>query len=179
MPCCAIWTCSSPCPTRSWNPRCAARSPAGWKPAPWSTTSAQRRAFFVLLSGCLKVAQVTPEGGQVVVRYVNPGDLFGLACAMRQPRYPPPCWRCRKRLPGLARCALGALHQPSSATGVAGPADHGPAVAGRASAHPGAVQRRSRATWRAPSCGWWTAPGNPPPTASASPSRSRARTSPK
>ena len=25
--------------------------------------------FFVLLSGCLKVAQVTPEGGQVVVRY--------------------------------------------------------------------------------------------------------------
>ncbi len=44
--------------------------------------------FFVLLSGCLKVAQVTPEGGQVVVRYVNPGDLFGLACAMRQPRYP-------------------------------------------------------------------------------------------
>ncbi|WP_258130643.1 Crp/Fnr family transcriptional regulator [Achromobacter anxifer] len=44
--------------------------------------------FFVLLHGCLKVAQLTPEGEQVVVRYVHPGDLFGLACAMRQPRYP-------------------------------------------------------------------------------------------
>ncbi|MGB3430862.1 Crp/Fnr family transcriptional regulator [Achromobacter sp.] len=44
--------------------------------------------FFVLLHGCLKVAQLTPEGEQVVVRYVNPGDMFGLACAMRQPSYP-------------------------------------------------------------------------------------------
>jgi len=44
--------------------------------------------FFVLLHGCLKVTQITSEGDQVVVRYVNPGDMFGLACAMRQTCYP-------------------------------------------------------------------------------------------
>jgi len=44
--------------------------------------------FFVLLSGRLKVAQLTADGEQVVVRYVNPGDMFGLARAMRQSRYP-------------------------------------------------------------------------------------------
>ncbi len=44
--------------------------------------------FFVLLHGCLKVTQLTSEGDQVVVRYVNPGDMFGLACAMRQSCYP-------------------------------------------------------------------------------------------
>ena len=44
--------------------------------------------FFVLLHGCLKVTQITSEGDQVVVRYVNPGDMFGLACAMRQSCYP-------------------------------------------------------------------------------------------
>ena len=44
--------------------------------------------FFVLLHGCLKVTQVTPDGEQVLVRYVNPGDLFGLARAMRQACYP-------------------------------------------------------------------------------------------
>lgn len=44
--------------------------------------------FFVLLHGCLKVAQVTPEGEQIIVRYVNPGDMFGLACAMGQACYP-------------------------------------------------------------------------------------------
>lgn len=44
--------------------------------------------FFVLLHGCLKVTQVTPEGEQIIVRYVNPGDMFGLACAMGQSCYP-------------------------------------------------------------------------------------------
>lgn len=44
--------------------------------------------FFVLLSGCLKVTQVTDDGEQIVVRYVNPGDMFGLACAMGQSCYP-------------------------------------------------------------------------------------------
>ncbi|MEN5157818.1 Crp/Fnr family transcriptional regulator [Achromobacter spanius] len=42
----------------------------------------------MLLHGCLKVTQITSEGDQVVVRYVNPGDMFGLACAMRQSCYP-------------------------------------------------------------------------------------------
>ncbi|WMD22854.1 Crp/Fnr family transcriptional regulator [Achromobacter seleniivolatilans] len=44
--------------------------------------------FFVLLQGFLKVSQVTPEGEQIIVRYVNPGDMFGLACAMGQTCYP-------------------------------------------------------------------------------------------
>src|SRR5690606_23757288 len=35
--------------------------------------------FFVLLHGRSRVTQVTPEGQQVVVRMVNPGDLFGIA----------------------------------------------------------------------------------------------------
>ncbi|MGB3290525.1 MAG: Crp/Fnr family transcriptional regulator [Burkholderiaceae bacterium] len=44
--------------------------------------------FFVLLHGHLKVVQITPEGEQVVVRYVNPGDVFGIARAMRRSHYP-------------------------------------------------------------------------------------------
>ncbi|MGB6104001.1 MAG: Crp/Fnr family transcriptional regulator [Pusillimonas sp.] len=44
--------------------------------------------FFVLLHGHLKVVQITPEGEQVVVRYVNPGDVFGIARAMRRTHYP-------------------------------------------------------------------------------------------
>ncbi len=44
--------------------------------------------FFVLLHGRLRVTQVTPEGQQVVVRMVNPGDLFGIAKALRRLDYP-------------------------------------------------------------------------------------------
>lgn len=44
--------------------------------------------FFVLLHGHLKVVQITAEGEQVVVRYVNPGDVFGIARAMRRSHYP-------------------------------------------------------------------------------------------
>jgi CRP-like cAMP-binding protein len=44
--------------------------------------------FFVLLSGHLKVMQITPDGEQVVVRYVNPGDIFGIARAMGRMSYP-------------------------------------------------------------------------------------------
>lgn len=44
--------------------------------------------FFVLLHGRLRVTQVTSEGQQVVIRVVNPGDLFGIAKALRRPDYP-------------------------------------------------------------------------------------------
>lgn len=44
--------------------------------------------FFVLLHGRLRVTQVTAEGQQMVVRMVNPGDLFGIARALRRPDYP-------------------------------------------------------------------------------------------
>lgn len=45
-------------------------------------------AFFLLLHGRMKAVQTTPDGQQVVVRHVDPGDLFGLALAMRRPTYP-------------------------------------------------------------------------------------------
>jgi len=44
--------------------------------------------FFVLLHGRLKVTRVTPDGQQVVVRMVNPGDLFGIAKALNRTDYP-------------------------------------------------------------------------------------------
>lgn len=44
--------------------------------------------FFCLLNGCLKVTQTTLDGQQVVMRHVNPGDIFGIAMAMRRPDYP-------------------------------------------------------------------------------------------
>jgi CRP/FNR family transcriptional regulator, nitrogen oxide reductase regulator len=44
--------------------------------------------FFVLLNGRLKVTQVTPQGQQIVVRMVNPGDLFGIAKALHRDDYP-------------------------------------------------------------------------------------------
>jgi CRP-like cAMP-binding protein len=44
--------------------------------------------FYVLLHGRLRVTQVTPEGQQVVVRMVSPGDLFGIAKALQRSDYP-------------------------------------------------------------------------------------------
>lgn len=45
-------------------------------------------SFFVLLHGRLKVVRVTPDGQQIVVRFVNPGDLYGIAKALRRSDYP-------------------------------------------------------------------------------------------
>lgn len=47
--------------------------------------------FFILLHGHLKVMQTTAEGEQVMVRYVIPGEVFGIAKAMRRPTYPASC----------------------------------------------------------------------------------------
>lgn len=44
--------------------------------------------FFLLLNGRLKVSQVTPQGQQIIVRVVNPGDIFGIAKALQRPDYP-------------------------------------------------------------------------------------------
>lgn len=44
--------------------------------------------FFVLLHGRLRVTQITGEGQQVVVRIINPGDLFGMAKALSRDDYP-------------------------------------------------------------------------------------------
>lgn len=45
-------------------------------------------SFYVLLSGRLRVTQLDPTGQQTVVRMVNPGDLFGIARALRRKDYP-------------------------------------------------------------------------------------------
>ena len=44
--------------------------------------------FFLLLHGRLKVTQVTPDGQQIIVRVVHPGDLFGFAKALQREDYP-------------------------------------------------------------------------------------------
>lgn len=48
----------------------------------------EAHSFFILLHGHLRVMKVTPDGQQVVVRFVNAGDLFGIAMAMARKTYP-------------------------------------------------------------------------------------------
>jgi CRP-like cAMP-binding protein len=48
----------------------------------------EAHSFFVLLHGHLRVMKITPDGQQVVVRFVTPGELFGIAVAMGRPTYP-------------------------------------------------------------------------------------------
>jgi CRP/FNR family transcriptional regulator, nitrogen oxide reductase regulator len=45
-------------------------------------------SYFLLLHGRLRVTQVTPQGDQIVVRFVSPGDLFGVATAIGRDTYP-------------------------------------------------------------------------------------------
>ena len=44
--------------------------------------------FFVLLHGNLQVVKLTPAGQQVVIRYVVPGEMFGIAIQMGRKTYP-------------------------------------------------------------------------------------------
>lgn len=45
-------------------------------------------SFFVLLHGHVRAVRTTPAGDQVVVRYVSPGEVFGVAVAIGLPVYP-------------------------------------------------------------------------------------------
>src|SRR3954453_10266714 len=45
-------------------------------------------SFFVLLHGNLQVVKLTPAGQQVVIRYVVPGEMFGIAIQMGRATYP-------------------------------------------------------------------------------------------
>lgn len=45
-------------------------------------------SFFVLLNGHVRAAKTTPAGQQVVVRYVAPGETFGVAVAIGLAEYP-------------------------------------------------------------------------------------------
>ena len=46
------------------------------------------RSFYVLLNGRLKVVKVTPDGQQVVIRFVVPGEIYGIAKALNREDYP-------------------------------------------------------------------------------------------
>jgi CRP/FNR family transcriptional regulator, nitrogen oxide reductase regulator len=45
-------------------------------------------AFFVLTGGRVKLTQLTPEGHQVVLRVIGPGEAFGGVGAFGEPTYP-------------------------------------------------------------------------------------------
>lgn len=44
--------------------------------------------FFLLLSGHIRVVRTSPEGHQVIARYITEGELFGIAIAMGRTTYP-------------------------------------------------------------------------------------------
>jgi CRP-like cAMP-binding protein len=58
------------------------------KNSPVFTQDEAAHSFFVLLHGRLRVTQVTPEGQQIVMRFVSPGEIFGVAMALRRSTYP-------------------------------------------------------------------------------------------
>ena len=48
----------------------------------------EAHSFFLLLDGHARVVKTTPDGQQVVVRYISPGELMGIAHALGLTTYP-------------------------------------------------------------------------------------------
>jgi CRP-like cAMP-binding protein len=48
----------------------------------------EAHSFFLLLHGHLRVMKLTPDGQQVVVRFVTAGEIFGIAMAIGRTTYP-------------------------------------------------------------------------------------------
>jgi CRP-like cAMP-binding protein len=48
----------------------------------------EAHSFFVLLHGHVRASKTTPAGEEIVVRYVAPGETFGVATAIGLQRYP-------------------------------------------------------------------------------------------
>lgn len=48
----------------------------------------EAESFFLLLSGHIRVVRTSPEGHQVIARYITEGELFGIAIAMGRTTYP-------------------------------------------------------------------------------------------
>lgn len=107
-------------------------------------------SLLVLLHGHLRVEQSAQQGHQIVVRYVSPGEIFGVAQALALTRYPAAalavvdsvvlCWpsaawsRLSAKFPALAANALQTV---------------GRRLQENADAHPGDVKRAGRAARRA------------------------------
>ena len=72
----------------------ARRDPAEARSARYAKNSAvfeegeDAHSFFVLLHGHVRASKTTPAGQQVVVRYVTPGEIFGVATAIGLTKYP-------------------------------------------------------------------------------------------
>ena len=66
----------------------AARSARYPKDSEIFSQGAEAGHFFLLLSGHIRVIQTSPEGHQVVARYISEGELFGIAVAMGRSTYP-------------------------------------------------------------------------------------------
>lgn len=45
-------------------------------------------SFFLLLDGYVRVIKTTPDGEEVTVRYISPGELMGIASALGRTTYP-------------------------------------------------------------------------------------------
>jgi CRP-like cAMP-binding protein len=48
----------------------------------------EAHCFFLLLDGHVRVVKTTPEGEEVTVRYISPGELMGIASALGLTAYP-------------------------------------------------------------------------------------------
>jgi CRP-like cAMP-binding protein len=48
----------------------------------------EAHSFFLLLDGHVRVVKTTPQGQQVIVRYISPGELMGIAHALGRSTYP-------------------------------------------------------------------------------------------
>ena len=48
----------------------------------------EARSFYCLLSGHIRVVRTAPDGHQIIARYINEGELFGIAIAMGRTTYP-------------------------------------------------------------------------------------------
>ena len=49
---------------------------------------AEAQSFFVLLDGYVRATKSTEDGNEITVRYVSPGEIFGVAAAIGLDRYP-------------------------------------------------------------------------------------------
>jgi len=65
-----------------------ARSVRYGKGSPVFEQGEDAQSFFLLLHGHVRASKMTAAGQQVVVRYVTPGEIFGVAMAIGLSKYP-------------------------------------------------------------------------------------------
>jgi CRP-like cAMP-binding protein len=44
--------------------------------------------FYILVEGRIKLSQLTPEGDQITLHYLSPGEAFGIIAVLREIRFP-------------------------------------------------------------------------------------------